>query len=224
VGLSEALYVGPTPYAAGPEGEAATGASSAGDNLARAYRLVALFIDREYGLLRWAPVLALAFTGLWWLWRSHRDRLARAVPQLREIELTGDLCAAVLGAQLLVAAFLAPTMFGPWFPARRLLAGLPLAIPLVAWGLRHAPRVGGALAALTLGASGWLYVDLRAGGGSFAGERPNAPWGPLEQLFPSFERAGGWPFWLAGAIGVALAALVVRELRRSRQTALGRLS
>ena len=44
------------------------------------------------------------------------------------------------GAQLLVAAFLAPTMFGFWFPPRHLLAGLPLAIPLVAWGLRHLPR------------------------------------------------------------------------------------
>ncbi len=45
--------------------------------LDRVYRLVALFIDREYGLLRWAPVFLLAFVGLWLLWRSHRDRLAR---------------------------------------------------------------------------------------------------------------------------------------------------
>jgi hypothetical protein len=180
---------------------------------------VALFIDREYGLLRWAPVFALAFAGLWWLWRSHRDRLARAVPQLREIELTADVCAAALGAQLLVAAFLAPTMFGFWFPARQLLAALPLAIPLVAWGLRHAPRVGSALAALTLAASVWLYVDLRAAGGTFVSARPDAPWGPLERIFPSFQADGGWPFWLAGAIGLALVAVVAREAQRSRGTA-----
>ena len=184
VGLNEALYDGPTPYGALEENETATGASSPGDYLARAYRLVALFIDREYGLLRWAPVFALAFAGLWWLWRSHRDRLARAVPQLREIELTADLCAAAVAAQLLVAAFLAPTMFGFWFPARHVLAALPLAIPLVAWGLRHAPRVGSVLAALTLAGSVWLYVDVRFGGGSFVTERPDAPWGPLERLFP----------------------------------------
>jgi hypothetical protein len=219
VGLNEALYDGPTPYSAGVEGNTATGASFPGGYLARAYRLVALFIDREFGLLRWAPVFALAFAGLWWLWRSHRDRLARAVPQLREIELTADLCAAVLAAQLLVAAFMAPTMFGLWFPSRHLLAALPLAIPLVAWGLRHAPRVGSLLAALTLAGSAWLYVDLRFAEGSFVAERPDAPWGPLEQLFPSFDADDAWPFWLAGAIALALAVLVARELRRSDQTA-----
>jgi len=221
VGLNEALYDGPTPYAAGAEGDTATGASSPGGYVDRSYRLVALFIDREFGLLRWAPVFALACAGLWWLWRSHRDRLARAVPQLRETELTADLCAAALGAQVLVAAFLAPTMFGFWFPARHLLAALPLAIPLVAWGLRHAPRVGSAMAALTLVGSVWLYVDVRVGGGSFATGRPGAPWGPLEELFPSFEPGAAWPFWLAGAIGLTLVALVVREARRSRRGAGG---
>ena len=190
VGLNEAFYDGPTPYAAEVEGETATGASSPGDYLGRLPRFVGLFIDREYGLLRWAPVFALALAGLWWLWRSHRERLARAVPQLREIELTADLCAVVLGVQLLVAAFLAPTMFGSWFPARHLVAALPLSIPLVAWGLRHAPRVGTALAALTVAGSVWLYVDLRWAGGSFVGERPDAPWGPLEGIFPSFANVG----------------------------------
>ena len=42
----------------------------------------------------------------------------------------------------LVASFLAPTMFGFSFPPRHLLAALPLAIPLVALGLRHMPRTG----------------------------------------------------------------------------------
>ena len=71
---------GPTPYAADVAGETATDASFPAGYLERAYRLVALFVDRDYGLLRWAPVFALAFAGLWLLWRSHRDRLARAVP------------------------------------------------------------------------------------------------------------------------------------------------
>ena len=142
VALNEAIYSGPTPYAADDPGETATDASFPGGYLARAYRLVALFVDSEYGLLRWAPVFLLAFAGLWWLWRSRRDLLARAVPDVRETELAAGLCAAVLGAQLVVAAFLAPTMFGFWFPPRHLLAALPLAIPLVAWGLRHMPRVG----------------------------------------------------------------------------------
>jgi hypothetical protein len=222
VAINESVYGGPTPYAADDAGSTATDASFPGGYLARAYRLVALFLDRNYGLLRWAPVFALAFAGLWWLWRARRDGLTRAVPNLREMELTAGLCAAALGAQLLVAAFLAPTMFGFWFPPRHLLAALPLAVPLVAWGLRHAPRVGLVLAALTVGASGWLYADVRWGDGSLAANRPDAPFGPLTDALPLFTRAGGWPFWLAGAIGLALAALALREAlaaRHSRQTA-----
>jgi hypothetical protein len=218
VGINEALYGGPTPYSADVAGETATDASFPLGYLERAYRLVALFLDREYGLLRWAPVFALVFAGLWWLWRSLRDRLARAVPGAREIEVTAGLCAAALGAQLIVA-FLAPTMFGFWFPPRHLVASLPLAVPLMAWGLRHTPRAGIALSALTLTASVWLYVDVRWAGGSFVTERPDAPFGPLEDAFPLFGPDGGWGYWLAGAIGLALAALAVREARHSRQTA-----
>ena len=219
VGVNEALYGGPTPYAADVAGETATDASFPIGYLERSYRLVALFIDRNYGLLRWAPVFALAFAGLWWLWRTHRDRLVRAVPDLREVQLTADMCAAALGAQLAVAAFLAPTMFGFWFPPRHLMAALPLAIPLIAWGLRHAPRVGTALAALTLLGSAWLYADVRLGSGSFVTGRPDAPFGPLVDAFPLFEPDGGWPYWLAAAIALALAALVLRELHHSRQIA-----
>ena len=222
VAINEAIYSGPTPYAAGDSGDAATGASFPVGYAERAYRLVALFIDRGYGLFRWAPVLLLAFAGVWWLWRSRREQLARAVPDVREMELAAGLCAAALGAQLLVATFLAPTMFGFWFPPRHLMAALPLAIPLVAWGLRHAPRVGIVLAALTVGASAWVYVDVRWGDGSLAGNRPDAPFGPLTDALPLFARGGGWPFWLAGAIGVAVGAVVLREAlaaRHSRQTA-----
>jgi hypothetical protein len=222
VAFNEALYGGPTPYAAEVPGESATDTSSLGGYLERSYRLVALFLDRQYGLLRWAPVFVLAFAGLWWLWHSHRERLAQAVPGVREIELSAALCAAALGAQLVVAAFVAPTMFGFWFPPRHLLAGLPLAVPLVAMGLRHMPRIGSALAGLTVAGSAWLYADLRWGDGSFVGDRPDAPFGPLTDLLPRFEPGGGWPFWLAGAVGVAVLALVVREARaarHSRQTA-----
>jgi hypothetical protein len=222
VATSEAIYGGPTPYSADVASESATDASFPGGYLGRAYRLVALFIDRGYGLLRWAPVFALAFAGLWWLWRSRRDRLGSALPDARRIELAAGLCAAVLAVQLLVAAFGAPTMFGFWFPPRHLLAALPLAVPLVAWGLRHLPRVGTVLGVLTVAGSAWLYADVRWGGGSLVTDRPDAPFGPLTDLLPLFSRGGGWPFWLAGAIGVAALALVLRETsaaRHSRQTA-----
>src|ERR687892_1622404 len=217
IGINEALYGGPTPHSPDVGGGTATDASFPVGYLERVYRLVALFVDREFGLLRWAPVFTLMFAGLWWLWRSLRDRLARAVPGVREIEVAAGLCAAALGAQLIVA-FLAPTMFGFWFPPRHLLASLPLAVPLGAWGLRHAPRVGIALSALTLAGSVWLYVDVRWAGGSFVAERPDAPFGPLEDAFPLFGPGGGWGYWLAGAIGLALAPPVAREGRHSRPT------
>jgi hypothetical protein len=165
VGLNEALYGGPTPYSAGED--TATGASTAAGYLGRADRLVTLTVGGD-GLLLWAPVLALVFAGLWWLWRSRRDHLARAVPALHRIELAAGLCATALGAQLLVAVFLAPTTSGSWFPGRHLVAALPLAVPLVAWGLRHTPRIGTALALVTVGLSAWLYVDVRWGGGALA--------------------------------------------------------
>lgn len=218
VAVNERLYGGPTPYAADFAGESATDAGFPVGYLERSYRLAALFIDREYGLLRWAPVLVLAFLGLWLLWRSRRERVARAVPAVRDIELTAALCAAALGAQLLVAAFLAPTMFGFWFPGRHLLTALPLAVPLAAWGLRHAPRLGAALAALTVVASVWLYVEVRLGEGTLVTDPGDAPFGPLTGLLPLFDRAV-WPYALAGAIGAALLALALREARHSRQTA-----
>jgi hypothetical protein len=212
VALNEALYGGPTPYSAG---STATGVDAPGDLLDRAYRLVALFVDRDVGLLRWAPFVALAFAGLWWLWRSRRDHLARAVAGVRDVELTAELCAGVLGAQLLVAAFLTPTLVDQGFPGRQLLVALPLAIPLCAWGYRHAARTGTALALLTLTASVWLYVEARTGG-SLVGDRPDAPFGPLTDLLPPFTGDSDWPYWLAGAIAAALAALVLREARGVR--------
>jgi hypothetical protein len=163
VGIDEALYDGPTPYSAA---DSATGASTVGDYLSRLPRFATLFADPDFGLLRWAPLFALAFAGVWWLWRSRRDRLARAVSQLHEVELTAGLCTAVLAVQVVVAALLAPTADGVWFAGRHLIPALPLAVPLVALGLRRIPRVGVALALLTLAASAWLYADARWGGGT----------------------------------------------------------
>jgi hypothetical protein len=219
VSLNEALYDGPTPYSADVEGETATDASFPGGYLERAYRLVALMIDREFGLLRWAPVFLLAGVGVWMLVRTRHEGLARAVPEHARTESAALMCALALGAQLLVAAFLAPTMFGFWFPPRHLVAGLLLAIPLVAWGLRRAPRTGTALAAVGVVASGWLYADVRWGGGGLAAERSDAPWGPLESVFPLFDEGNTSAFVVAGVAAGALLALCLLAWRHSRQSA-----
>ena len=218
VGINEALYGGPTPYAADSAGETATDAGFPLGYLERTYRLGALFLDRDYGLLRWAPFFLLAFGGLWLLYRERREKLSHTVPELRAVERVALLCAGALGAQLLVATFLAPTMFGFWFPPRHLLAALPLAIPLSAWALRHAPRTGTALAALSVAASVWLYVDVWLGDGGFVTPRPDAPFGPLTELFPFFADSA-WPYALSGAIAGALLALAAFESRHWRQSA-----
>lgn len=220
--VNDHLYGGLTPDAAADPGQAA-GAASAHGYADRAYRLVALWIDRDYGLLRWAPFLGLALLAGWLLWRSRRERLARAIPGQGEAEIAAALLLGVLGAQVIVAAFLSPTMFGFWFPGRHLAAALPVSAALAAWGLRHAPRVGAALGAITLAGSLWLVVAVRLGDTGWASPSSSAPWGPAERLLPLYGTSSAWPAIATGAVVAGLALLAAREWRRRRARAeLGR--
>jgi hypothetical protein len=191
VSLNDRLYGGFTPLAVGDD--PATGASSPAGYAERLPRLAELFVDRDVGLLRWAPVLALAFLGAWLLWRSRRERLGRLVAEQRDAEHAAFLALAVCAAVTAVAAFTTPELEGPWFPGTQLVAGLPCAVPLVAWGLRHAPRAGWALGALTLAASAWLALTA-----AWSPPASDAPWGPAVALWPAGATAA-----LAAWIGVA---------------------
>jgi hypothetical protein len=215
VGFNEGLYGGPAPYSAELPGRSAFEVGFPLGYLDRSYRLVALLIDREFGLLRWAPAFALALFGAFALWRERRSGIARALPGLRGEQSAALLCAVAALAQLFAATFLTPTMFGFWFPARYLMAGLPLAVPLVALGLRRAPRTGTLLALTGIVASIWLYVEARVGDAGFAAGRPDAPWGPLERAFPLFDRGATYPFVLAAALALATAAALVLDWRRA---------
>ena len=77
-------------------------------------RLAGLWLDRDVGLLRWAPLLALVFFAGWLLYRSRRDQLARVAPARREAEACAGLLLGVVGAQLVVVA-----LFARRRPARR---------------------------------------------------------------------------------------------------------
>ena len=211
VTINDGLYGGFTPLSAALPGEGLAGDSFPGDFIDRAPRLVGLWLDRSYGALRWAPVIALAFYALWLLWRSRRDRLARALPERRDVEVAVTLCALVCAAQVAVAALLAPTMFGFWFPGRYLLAAMPMSVALCAWGLQRAPRIGTGLIAITIVSSVWLYAELRIGGGALIGPSSRAPLGPLDGMLPLFGTdSPGATVALAGA-AAALAALLVYE-------------
>jgi hypothetical protein len=156
--LNEQLYGGPTPWSALPAGVSATGALSIAGHLERAPRLVTLWLDPEAGLLRWAPIFAYVAFAAWLLQRSRWERLARVVPERAGAEAAAGLALAVVGAVLLVAAFLVPTIDTEPFAARRLVPALPVAAALVAWGLRHAPRVGALLGAASLALSASLFI------------------------------------------------------------------
>jgi hypothetical protein len=216
VTVQERLHGGLTPLA--------TGARTPLDHLERVPRLAALWLDRDVGLLRWAPVLALAVFAGWLLWRSRREHVARAVPARAGAEDAGALLLTVCGAQVLVAAFGTPALAGDWFPGRGLVPALPCAAALAAWGLRHAPRAGAALGALTLAASGWVLAGLGTGSIEAWPDVPasRAPLGPLVALLPRLPDGSSGAWVAAAALAAAAAGLVAREWRTRPAAALRR--
>ncbi len=215
VTINDQLFGGFTPTAADVAGRGLDDLSLS-DVTGRVPRLVALWVDRSYGVLRWAPVLALAFFALWLLWRSRRDRLADLVPDRRDVEVAATLAGLVCAVQVLVATFVAPTMFGFWFPGHYLIVAFPMAVMLVAWGLRVAPRAGAVLSALTLATSVWWYAVLRIDGRGIIGPTSRAPLGPLDGALPLFGTGSVGATVALAVAGAALVALVAFEWRSWR--------
>jgi hypothetical protein len=207
--LNKALYGGLTPAAAG---------SAEGPALPdRLPRLVGMWLDRDAGLLRWAPVLALAFWAAWLLWRSRREGLARALPAQRDAEAAAGLAVAICGAQVLAAVLAARGLDGPGFPGASFAAALPAAGALCGWGLRRAPLAGALLGGVTLAgtafALGWALRDSWDA-------MPDAPWGPLVAVFPRWDTGSAWEVVVTTAAGVAVLVLLVREWRGTRRAML----
>ena len=214
--INDRLFGGLTPYAASSSGRSPTGADSVWEHVERLPRLAGLWIDRDVGLLRWAPVLVLSGFAAWLLWRSRRAHLAQLVEARADAEAAAELALWAWGAVLLVAAFAAPSIDGEWFAGRQVVAGLPLAAALCAWGLRHAPRTGAVLGGLTLLGSLWLAIVFAFGGaGGWADHGTDAPLGPAVELLP---RSGSvWFGVVASVLAVALVAVVAREAWRERK-------
>jgi hypothetical protein len=187
VSVNGRLYGGLTPYAAVPD-PGATGARSLAGHLDRWPRLFGLWLDRDVGLVRWAPVLLLAAGALVLLARSRRERLAKVVPDQVHVEVVAGFLAIVAAVVVLVAVFLAPTIAGRWPPAHELVPALPMAAALSAWTLRRLPRTGRTLALLTIVATVWTVAGVRLGDGAgTAPPRGPLPWGGIEDVLPELR-------------------------------------
>jgi hypothetical protein len=219
VTLTDRLYGGLTPYAPTLAPHGGTGVHSVGDLLGRWPRLVGWWLDRDDGILRWAPVAALGFVAVWLLWRSRRDRLAVALADQVHVEVVAGFLAALCATQLVVATFLAPALHGPWAPGRLLLPVAPVGAALAAWGLRFAPRLGAALAALTLAGTVWLLVGARVGDGGLQPPSGPLPWGGVQDVLPRFASPIGAGEAILLAVGaVAAIGLAARERRAWAQS------
>ena len=134
----------------------------------RYYRLWGLFIDRRFGIGRWAPLLLAAVPGMALLAFAGRPH---------------KLLLGLILAQMLVAAFVAITMMGWWFPGRTMLTVLPLfAAPIVMLIAKVPPwgRISVAvLGALTLATTAGLAQAGRAQEITIAVD-------PFDMAFPAF--------------------------------------
>jgi hypothetical protein len=117
---------------------------------------------------------------------------------------------------VLVAAFAAPALSGAWFPARQLVAAFPVAVGLVAWGLRHAPRTGAVLGALTLLGSAWLVVGFAVGSADgWVHPGVDAPYGPGVTVLP--REGSAWFAVAAAILAAAVIGIAAREWWRARR-------
>jgi len=168
----------------------------------RVYRFVGLWVDQEFGLVRWAPILLLLLPGA--------SLLVRRTPRV------GAILLSVIAVQLFVAIFLAITMRGWWFPGRMLIVVLPVVVPLVAVALHEMRnRVGFGVAALlvvgTVNTTLSLWLAARSGAVALAVNPFAAPglWLDLTTpVFPLFTEYG--PMTLALSLcWLALAAVLL---------------
>lgn len=183
----------------------------------RYYRLWGLFIDRRFGIGRWAPLLLAAAPGL--------ALLIPAGPGHRLVLL-------LIFAQMLMAAFVSITMMGWWFPGRTMLTVLPLLVVPIALVVSRVPLWGrisiAALGLLTMANTYGLAAAGRA-------EEITIAVDPFDMAFPAFQGLSGlfplytwWTtetwwltfFWLALAVlatGAVIWPDAVRAARRVRQ-------
>ena len=182
----------------------------------RYYRLWGLFIDRRFGIGRWAPLLLVAVPGMVLLLADDFRR---------------RLVLSLIVAQMLIATFVALTMMGWWFPGRTMLTVLPLLVVPIVLTVSKSPLWGritiALLGLLTVANTYGLAVAGRAGEVTIAVD-------PFDMSFPAFQGISGlfplytwWTdetwwltfFWLTVGALVTVAVIwpeVIQTYRRLR--------
>lgn len=170
----------------------------------RYYRLWGLFVDRNFGLGRWAPLLLAAVPAL-------------ALLAVKPWELR--LILALIVIQLLIGAFVAITMMGWWFPGRTMLTTLPLFVIPLALLTTRAGAFGRtfmvALAAYTLTITAGLALAGRAREITIAVNPFDVAFVPFQAIAGLFPLYTWWTvetwqltyLWWALFIGAAGAAM-----------------
>ena len=139
----------------------------------RYYRLWGLFVDRRFGIGRWAPLLLAVVPGLALLLKGTG---------------TGQLLLSLILAQLLIATFVAITMMGWWFAGRTLLTVLPLFVVPLTLLVARTP-VWGRIAFVLLGA----YSIIITAGLALAGHTGEITIAvdPFDMDYPPFQMLAG---------------------------------
>lgn len=188
------------------------------DLMGRSRRLIGLLIDRDFGLIAWAPSFVLLIPAVAW---SGRRRLSETWTLLLP-----------LAAGWAVATWVAFTMHGYWWPGRQLVHVLPLAVVLIARlvdGHRRlvAPFVAASLVALVGWV--WLVVESVVGDVTVVADFFDTTF-PIRAVFemalPDHRRMGVsdvvlTAIWSAALVGAAAASLVTATGDRSAVRAQG---
>ena len=175
----------------------------------RVYRLWGIFVDRRFGIGRWAPLLLAVVPGL--------ALLARGSSSMR-------LVLGLILTQLLIAVFLVITMMGWWFAGRTMVTVVPLMALTLALLLSRANAFGRAALAL-LG----VYSVVVTAGLALAGHSREItiavnpfdmaflPFRALSPLFPQYTSwtAETWAltmFWVV--LATASTVVAATSIRR----------